>query len=93
MQDKDANVRAKAVATMGSAAAETALCSQDSHAELLLLLTHRLLYTISGLYCLDMYKDLAHSLIQSINHHTLCVLGLLAWHGHMGSNADLKIVA
>ena len=60
MQDKDANVRAKAVATMGSAAAETALCSQDSHAELLVLLTYRSVYTVSGLHCCDRYKDLAH---------------------------------
>lgn len=46
MQDKDANVRVKAVATTGSAAAGTSLCSQDNHAELLVLLTHRLLQSI-----------------------------------------------
>ena len=40
-QDKDANIRVKAVGIMCSAAADTRLRSQHSHAELLVLLTHR----------------------------------------------------
>lgn len=40
-QDKDANIRTKAVGIVGSAVADTKLRSQHSHAELLVLLTHR----------------------------------------------------
>ncbi len=40
-QDKDANIRVKAVGIVGSAAADTSLHCQHSHAELLVLLTHR----------------------------------------------------
>lgn len=40
-QDKDANTRVKAVGIVGSAAANTSLGSQHSHAELLMLLTQR----------------------------------------------------
>ena len=41
-QDKDANIRLKAVGIMGIAAADTSLRCQHSHAELLMLLTDRL---------------------------------------------------
>ncbi|DBA94183.1 TPA: hypothetical protein ACH3X1_001814 [Trebouxia sp. C0004] len=40
-QDKDANIRVKAVGIMGSTAADTRLRSHHSHAELVVLLTHR----------------------------------------------------
>ncbi|KAL0030024.1 hypothetical protein WJX79_001712 [Trebouxia sp. C0005] len=44
-QDKDANIRVKAIGIAGSTAADTRLRSQHSHAELVVLLTHRLLDT------------------------------------------------
>ncbi|KAL0027210.1 hypothetical protein WJX77_003862 [Trebouxia sp. C0004] len=40
--DKDANIRVKAVGIMGSTAADTRLRSHHSHAELVVLLTHRI---------------------------------------------------
>jgi hypothetical protein len=46
-QDKDANMRVKAVGIVGSAAADIRLRSQHSHAELVVLLTHRLVLLAS----------------------------------------------
>ncbi len=40
-QDRDANIRVKAVGIVGGAAADISLHCQHSHAELLVLLTHR----------------------------------------------------
>lgn len=46
-QDKDANIRVKAIGIAGSTAADTRLRSQHSHAELVVLLTHRLILLAS----------------------------------------------
>lgn len=62
-QDKDANIRVKAVGIMGSAAADTRLRSQHSHAELLVLLTHRLVLLAS-----------CSELTQSAEHIVACIL-------------------